>query len=533
MDIQEFIDERVAQVSSLVREINNASWQADTMGDVDQRRAAAEIRKRLSQLLSDPGDYRTLQAAESAAHANPECDPILTRQISILTRAYARNQMTAEEIAEQTDLESEITDVFVHFRAILDGHAVSENDINQVLADELDTDKRRKAWEASKQIGRQAAAKLIELVEARNRAARRMGYRDYYAMALSLDELDEAELFNLAGSLASNTDALFRSEKARLDRSLAAKFGVAPNEIGPWHYSDPFFQSAPSDGSVDLDPIFVEPDLTLLARRFYDGIGMSVDDILARSDLYERPGKYQHAYCIDMNREGDIRSICNLRRNHDWMSTLLHEMGHGVYFKYIDRKLPYLLREHAHSLTTEALAMVMGAQVFDGRWLHEIAGVDNATAMELSAAATRVSALESLIFIRWCLVMISFERALYDNPRRDLNTLWWELVSRYQLVGPQADRDEPDWAAKIHMALYPVYYQNYMLGELLAAQLRDAIARNFGTRSFTNMPEVGQWLAEAVIEPGARWPWNELITRATGSPLSEKAFVKRVLVLES
>jgi len=524
LDIRRFIDDRVISISNLMREINEASWRADTTGDSGQRRLATEGRKRLAYLLSDPDDYQALKRAKPA-HAD---DPLLSREISVLARMYARNQMTADEIAEQAELESEITEIFVHFRADLDGQAVSENDINQVLAEERDTARRRRAWEASKQIGREAAPKVIELVEARNRAARRMGYRDFYAMSLTLDELDETWLFALADSLASKTDALFTSAKARLDKSLAAKFGAKPEEIDPWHYSDPFFQRAPADGSVELDPVFRGRNLPELARRFYDGIGMNVDDILSRSDLCERPGKYQHAYCNDMDREGDIRVICNLRDNHDWMATLLHELGHGVYFKYIDRNLPYLLREHAHTLTTEAVAMVMGDQVFDRHWLSEIAGVDEREARELEAAAARVSALQSLIFIRWCLVMISFERALYENPRRDLNSLWWKLVSRYQMIQPPAWRDEPDWAAKIHIALYPVYYQNYMLGALLSMQFQAAIAEHFGTRSFANMPEVGQWLVEDVFRPGSKWHWNEMVQRATGSGLSDRSFVKAI-----
>ncbi|MEA4883144.1 MAG: M2 family metallopeptidase [Clostridia bacterium] len=528
MDIRELISNRVASISSLTRKINEASWRADTTGDADQRRAATEGRKRLGQLLSDPDDYQTLRQAESAGTQ----DPLLAREISVLARMYARNQMTVEEITQQADLESEITEIFVHFRANLDGQTASENDINQVLAQERDTSRRRRAWEASKQIGRQSGPKVIELVEARNRAARRMGYSNFYSMSLALDELDEADLFTLVDSLASKTDALFQVEKAKLDRSLAERFGVSAHEVGPWHYSDPFFQRAPVDGSVNLDPVFEGLDFPELARRFYAGIGMDVDDILSRSDLYERPGKYQHAYCNDIDREGDIRTICNLRDNHEWMATLLHELGHGVYFKYIDRKLPYLLREHAHSLTTEAVAMVMGNQVFDARWLTEIAGVDERHARELEAAAARVSALESLIFIRWCVVMVSFERALYENPRRDLNVLWWELVRRYQMVQPPAGRNEPDWAAKIHIALYPAYYQNYMLGGLLSTQLQSTIARRFGTKSFTNMRAAGQWLIQAVFEPGAKWPWNEMIERATGSNLSEQAFVETISVLE-
>ncbi len=125
-----------------------------------------------------------------------------------------------------------------------------------MLAEERDTPRRRRAWQASKQIGREAAPKVVELVEARNRAARRMGYRDYYAMSLAHDELDETLLSALSNLLAAKTDALFASEKARLDRALAAKFGIQPTEVGPWHYSDPFFQRAPADDSADLDPIF-------------------------------------------------------------------------------------------------------------------------------------------------------------------------------------------------------------------------------------------------------------------------------------
>jgi peptidyl-dipeptidase A len=81
-----------------------------------------------------------------------------------------------------------------------------------------------------------------------------------------------------------------------------------------------------------------------------------------------------------MDREGDIRVICNLRDNHDWMSTLLHELSHGVYFKYIDPGLPYLLREHAHLLTTEAVAMVMRNQIYGACWLTKIAGLNKARA---------------------------------------------------------------------------------------------------------------------------------------------------------
>ena len=46
---------------------------------------------------------------------------------------------------------------------------------------------------------------------------------------------------------------------------------------------------------------------------------MAVDDILARSDLYEKEGKNQHAYSFNIDRKQDIRILCNIVPNMRWM----------------------------------------------------------------------------------------------------------------------------------------------------------------------------------------------------------------------
>ena len=45
--------------------------------------------------------------------------------------------------------------------------------------------------------------------------------------------------------------------------------------------------------------------------RTFEGIGFDVEGILARSDLYPRDGKNQHAFCIDVDRGGDVRILAN------------------------------------------------------------------------------------------------------------------------------------------------------------------------------------------------------------------------------
>jgi len=107
-----------------------------------------------------------------------------------------------------------------------------------------------------------------------------------------------------------------------------------------------------------------------LGRSFYANFGLPVDDILKNSDLYERKGKYQHAFETDIDRLGDIRVMLNIKNNHEWMSTMLHELGHGVYSKNEPRDLPFLLRSEAHIFLTEGIAELMERQADNADWLH-------------------------------------------------------------------------------------------------------------------------------------------------------------------
>jgi len=127
-------------------------------------------------------------------------------------------------------------------------------------------------------------------------------------------------------------------------------------------------------------------------------------------------------------------------------------------------------------------------------------------------------------------VMFRFEKAMYENPNQDLNALWWNLVERYQLLRRPERRNEPDWASKIHVALYPAYYHNYLMGQLLASQFSRHVAvavlkaDDPQRASFTGRTDVGAYFIEKVFKPGSRYKWNEMIERATGEPLTAKYY---------
>ena len=132
-----------------------------------------------------------------------------------------------------------------------------------------------------------------------------------------------------------------------------------------------------------------------------------------------------------------------------------------------------------------------------------------------------------LVFTRWALVMFRFEKELYADPDRDdLNRVWWDLVEELQGVPRPPGRDEPDWAAKIHVATAPVYYHNYVLGNLIAAQLRNYLETHITQGPFYENEVAGRYLLESFFGPGARENWRDTVLRATGEHLNPDHFVK-------
>ena len=100
--------------------------------------------------------------------------------------------------------------------------------------------------------------------------------------------------------------------------------------------------------------------------------------------------------------------------------------------------------------------------------------------------------------------MTHFERGLYADPDADHDTAWWDLVERFQLLTRPDGRHAPDWAAKIHVALAPVYYQNYLLGELVASQLQATLFDRFG--GIVGRPDGRRVPADGVLRAGVVVP---------------------------
>jgi peptidyl-dipeptidase A len=524
-EIEKFIlgfEGRVAPVEKAVRE---AWWRLATTGESDAQAEYVRAGVEYNRLFADRDEF------EKVARWYEERDalesPLLRRQVEVLYLTFAGRQGDEGILERVEELEAEANAVYGNHRGVVRGEEVGENEIREILRSSDDEALRREAWEASKTVGREVEETVRELARLRNRLAREAGYPNHFYRSLDLQEIEAGELGGIMADLESATDAPFRKLKEDLDARLERKFGV--EAVMPWHLYDPFFQEPPEDPDLDVDRHFRGRDLEDLTLKTYDSLGLDVRGVMARSDLYGRPGKNQHAFCLSVGREYpyDVRVLANVRSDAYWMDTMLHEFGHAVYDRYINPNLPYFLRTVAHTCTTEAIALMMGSLSEEPRWLQKIAGVPGEELRgDLEDLAFRRRA-DRLVFTRWALVVFNFEKALYEDPDRDvLNSLWWDLVERLQLVTRPPGRDEPDWAAKIHVAVAPVYYHNYVLGNLISAQLRNYLETHVTRGPFYENEVAGRYLVESFFGPGAREDWRETALRATGEPLSAGHFVR-------
>ena len=524
---RQFIREHEATIRPLEKASNLAWWNANISGKDEDFKAKESAQNKLDEALSDRARFAELKAIKGSTLL----DAILRREIDVLYLMYLEKQVDPDLLKKITAKANAIEQAFNVFRAKVGGKEMTDSEVRKVLKESKDSAQRKAVWEASKAVGGAVEKDLKELVGFRNEAARQLGFKDYHVMQLYLNEQSQDQVLALFDRLDELTREPFRRAKAEIDAKLAQNCGVSVEELRPWHYHDPFFQEPPAVSGTDLDATYARVDILKLCRDYYAGIGLPIDDVIARSDLYEKPGKSPHAFCTDIDREGDVRVLANIVPNEYWMNTMLHELGHSVYSsKNIPRKLPYILRTEAHILTTEGVAMMFERAAKSADWLQKM-GVPVADPNGFNEAGSKMLRNQLLIFSRWCQVMLRFEKELYANPDQDLNKLWWDLVEKYQMVKRPEGRNAPDYASKIHIVVSPAYYHNYMMGQLFASQVHHTIVREVLKTDpdhalYVGHKSVGRYMKSRVFGPGRKLPWNELTRFATGEELNPKAFAE-------
>src|SRR3989344_4182458 len=524
-EFQSFLENFIPPVAVAKKRNALAEWGLYTNKSEEAEKECVNATMAHEMLFTDRQIYEELTGYQRSKEIK---NLLLKRQLDGLVRAFKGSMLPPELIEEMALIHSELEGVIAGFRPVLDGKEISDNDLKLILENEKDIGLRKRAWEASKQVGLAVAPLGLQMVHLNNKAARHLGYPNYFRMALELDELDIRTIFGFFDQQLVRSEEHWRQTSGQIRSELAKKFSVPESEIGPWAWSDPFGHEDPLADHESRNKILDGRDVIADVTRFYESMGFDIRPVLARSDLYEKPNKSQHAFCFSMDRGQDVRILANVKPTWYWFDTMFHESGHAVHDISLDQGLPWLLRTCSHTITTEAAARIpeyYGNHGMTIKALLRLSDEWDPILNEITEGYKRAQ----LLFSRWGNVVTRFEQALYEEPGQNLQNLWWSLVERYQNIRRPAGRENAaDWACKVHITTSPGYYQNYLLAYVMASQVRAKLRDVTKDQTIFNEKAAGDFLKNNFFALGDRYPWYELVEKITGKPLAVDAWIKEI-----
>ena len=432
---RKFLDAHTKKLRPLEIAASLAWWDANITGKDEDFKRKEEAQNKIDEALADRAAFAEVK--ELKEDAKDIDDPVLRRAIDVLYLTYLEKQVDPELLKKMVAKANAVEKTFNKFRATVDGKEMTDSAGPQGPQG-IEGLGAAPGGLGGEQGGRRGGRSRPE---GAGQAAQRGGparsaSRTITPCSSISTSRTATQLIKLFDELDELTREPFRAAKKEIDAQLAAQRGVKVEELMPWHYHDPFFQETPAVFKADLDEPFKNADLLEPVPRFLQGHRPADRPASSpSSDLNERKGKSPHAFCTDIDRDGDVRVLANIVPNelldvHAAARVRPFGLQQTTTFR---ESLPYVLRLESHILTTEGVAMMFERLSKQRAWLEKM-GVHDGRPGGLRRGRRQTLRYQLLIFSRWCQVMLRFEKGMYENPDQDLNKLWWDLVEKYQMV---------------------------------------------------------------------------------------------------
>ena len=529
---------------------NGAQWSSNThIVSGDSTNAIAE--QKAGKAFSDfAGNKLLVDRIQYFLSKKNNLAPLQVKQLqAALYQAANYTQTASKAVADRIAAETKQIETLYGFNYQINGKTVTTNDIDAILRNETDVNKRLAAWSESKEVGKQLKSGLLNLRDLRNQVVQSLNYHDYFSYQVSDYGMTSNEMLELCNKINRELHPLYRELHTYARYELAKKYNQkeVPNYL-PAHWApnrwSQDWSSMVAVKGINLDSVLKlkSPEWIIKeGEAFYMSLGYPVlpATFWQKSSLYPLPQtanfkKNNHASAWHIDLQQDVRSLMSVEPNTEWFETSHHELGHIYYYlNYTNDSVPPILRQGANRAFHEAIGSMIGMAAMQKPFL-QAKGLIPADAQSNDTLKLLQEALNYVVFIPFASgTMAMFEHDLYANklPADQLNARWWQLAKQYQGIVPPVSRGEEycDAATKTHINDDAAQYYDYALSYVLLFQLHDYIAKNIlkqdphATNYFGNK-EIGSWLA-GIMRPGASKDWRQVLKNATGEDLSARAMV--------
>jgi peptidyl-dipeptidase A len=191
-EVEQFLEDYNKRYSELYYEANKASWKTNTEIREGDTLNAYNSRVAEEALTAFTGSVENIESARKFLADTASLQPGQLRQLqAILYNAGSDPQTVAPLVREKITASIAQTEKLFGFPFQLDGKPVTTNDIDQILRDETNLDRRLRTWEASKEVGKVLKDGLVNLRRLRNETVQALDYPDFFAYQVSDDGTPE------------------------------------------------------------------------------------------------------------------------------------------------------------------------------------------------------------------------------------------------------------------------------------------------------------------------------------------------------
>lgn len=550
-EAQAFIDDYTKTYVNLYTASSEAQWMSNIEIKEGDSSHAIQTRKTGEAMAEFTGSESVIAQAKKFLAEKKDLTEIQVKQLEFILFNAANNPAIVKDVVkERIKAETEQTEKLFGFQYTINGKKVTTNTIDDILKDEKDLAKRRIAWEASKEVGKNLKAGLVHLRDLRNQTVQALGYKDFFNYQVSEYGMTTQEMMDLNKNILSDLWPLYRELHTYMRYELAKKYNQTavpdyiPADWIPNRWAQDWSSEVKVEG-INLDSILKTKGadwITKQAEAFYVSIGYPAlpPVFWQKSSLFPYPAdssvkKNNHASAWHINLKDDVRSLMSVEPNSEWWETANHELGHIYYYMtYSTPEVPILLRGGANRAYHEAMGSLMGLAAMQKPFLENAGLIP--TGIKTDPIQTLLKeAMNTAVFIPFSSgTMTGFEKSIYaDNASPDTwNKLWWENAKKYQGIVPPGVRGEDycDAATKTHINDDAAQYYDYALSYVILYQMHLHICKQILKQDPRNCnyfgnKEVGVFLKK-IMASGASKDWRKILKETTGEDLNARAMVE-------
>jgi len=409
----------------------------------------------------------------------------------------------------------------------------SRNKMRTVIRTHDDEKTRKACFNALEKLSTNYIKEYIQLVNLRNQFAKELGYEDFYAYKLDLEEgMTKEELFSIFDEIYDKTKYAFKNV-----RKLEQK---KPELRYPWNFS--YLMSG--DFVREDDPYFqFDESLTRWGRSFA-AIGIDFRGSTLQLDLLDREGKYNNGFChwpelVQYKNGQRVAGSSNFTCNAIFgqigsgvvgMNTLFHEGGHAAHYLNIDTKDTCLNSEYPPCSTAwaETQSMFLDTMFSSIEWKVRYAKNKEGKIYPFELFKRKLEKIHILspLDMNGISFVANFEKRIYESKKL--------TISQVKDIAKWSFKKYFDFKVDSLLALNVPHiyswesacsYHGYGLAELAVAQWREYFYRKYGY--IVDNPKIYKEMSK-VWCLGSSKTFQQLLKLATGRKLTPKPYLRSV-----